>query len=313
MTLQQLEYIIAVDRERHFVKAAKSCFVTQATLSMMIKKLEEELGIQVFDRRKQPVTVTTAGAEIIKRAKLTIAEASFLKAYAQELTGEVAGELRVGILPTLAPYLLPLFIKSFVTKFPRVQIRVRELITSEIIQNILNNELDIGIVATPLENNQIVEHPLFYEEFMAYSSSRDKLPNKQYLLAKDIDLNDLWLLEEGHCLRGQLVNLCSLKAQESQKVSLHYEAGSLESLVNLVDRYGGITILPKLATLRLSPAQKKKLRAFARPMPSREVSLITSLHFARKRLAAELSDAITFSVKKYLDQEHRDFEIVAVN
>jgi LysR family hydrogen peroxide-inducible transcriptional activator len=173
--------------------------------------------------------------------------------------------------------------------------------------------LDIGIVATPLENNQIVEHPLFYEEFMAYASSRDKLPNKQYLLAKDIDLNDLWLLEEGHCLRGQLVNLCSLKAQESQKVSLHYEAGSLESLVNLVDRYGGITILPKLATLRLSPAQKKKLRAFARPMPSREVSLITSLHFARKRLAAELSDAITFSVKKYLDQEHRDFEIVAVN
>jgi len=313
MNLQQLEYIIAIDQERHFVRAAENCHITQATLSMMVKKLEDELNIKIFDRSQQPVTPTREGAEVIERAKKIVADVAMLHDYVKELKGGILGELHIGIIPTLAPYLLPLFIKPFLEKFPQLKITIKELITDEIIAKLKNGSLDVGLLATPLNEPLIAEHVLFYEEYYAYASASEKLPNKKYLLPKDINPNHLWLLEEGHCMRNQLVNLCSLKKQEQKNVSFHYEAGSIETLINLVDRDDGITILPKLTTLKLSASQKNKLREFAAPKPVREISLVTSKNFPRKKILTHLKNEIIESVKKYITTENKGVKVLSLD
>lgn len=292
MNFSQLEYIIAVDNHRQFFIAAEKCFVTQATLSMMIKKLEEELGVRIFDRSRQPVKPTKEGEQVILRARQIIAEANSLKAYAKDLKGEISGELHLGVIPTLAPYLLPLFLKSFTEAFPALKIFIKELVTDEIILRLKTGELDAGLLATPLNENLIAEHPLFYEEFFAYASRNEKLSRKKYLLPKEIYLDHLWLLEEGHCLRTQVFNLCELKSKDTESRGLHYQAGSIETLINLVDKNDGITIIPYLATLMLKPGQKKNLREFARPRPVREISLVTSKNFPRKKLLEHLREHI---------------------
>lgn len=210
MNLQQLEYIVAVDITRHFVSAAERCFVTQATLSMMIKKLEEELGVVIFDRSKQPVVPTETGQRLIEQAQTILHEINRMKEIVQEEKDEVRGTLKLGIIPTLAPYLLPLFLRAFMKKYPLVNLQIFEMITDTAIQKLKQNELDIAIMATPVNNPALREEPLFYEQFVVYASSDEKLM-KKYLLADDIDVNRLWLLEEGHCLRSQVINLCELK------------------------------------------------------------------------------------------------------
>lgn len=292
MNFAQLEYIIAVDNHRQFFTAAEKCFVTQATLSMMVKKLEEELGVRIFDRSRQPVRPTKEGEQVILRARQIIAEANSLKTYVKDLKGEISGELHLGVIPTLAPYLLPLFLKSFTEKFPSLNIFIKELVTDEIIAKLKTGELDAGLLATPLNEAAIAEHPLFYEEFFAYASKHEKLSRKKYLLPKEIYLDHLWLLEEGHCLRTQVFNLCELKNKDTQTKGLHYQAGSIETLINLVDKNDGITIVPYLATLMLKPGQKKNLREFARPKPVREISLATSKNFPRKKLLEHLKEEI---------------------
>jgi LysR family hydrogen peroxide-inducible transcriptional activator len=292
MTLQQLEYVLAVDNYRQFALAAEKSFVTQPTLSMMLKKLEDELGIKIFDRSKQPVVPTREGEEVIRRARKVLAEAHHLQEFARELKGELAGELHLGIIPTLAPYLLPLFLKSFTQKHPGLKIFIREMITNEIISRLKAGELDMGLLATPLREDKISEHPIFNEELFVYASRNEKLPKKKYLLPREIDLHHLWLLEEGHCLRNQVYNLCELKKQQTQAENLHYEAGSIETLINLIDRHEGITIIPYLATLHLKPNQKSKVREFANPKPVREISLVTVHNFPRKKLLEELKEEI---------------------
>jgi len=292
MNFAQLEYIIAVDNHRQFFTAAEKCFVTQATLSMMIKKLEEELGVRIFDRSRQPVKPTKEGEQVILRARQILAEANSLKTYVKDLKGEISGELHLGVIPTLAPYLLPLFLKPFTEKFPALRIFIKELVTDEIIVKLRTGELDAGLLATPLNEDAITEHPLFYEEFFAYASKHEKLSRKKYLLPKEIYLDHLWLLEEGHCLRTQVFNLCELKNKDAQAKGLHYQAGSIETLINLVDKNDGITIVPYLATLMLKPGQKKNLREFARPKPVREISLVTSKNFPRRKLLEHLKEHI---------------------
>jgi LysR family transcriptional regulator, hydrogen peroxide-inducible genes activator len=289
MNFQQLEYLVAVDRHRHFAKAAESCCITQPTL-MMIQKAEEELGIKIFDRSRQPVAPTREGAEVIRRTKLILAEWARLKEYAIELKGEIKGELHLGIIPTLAPYLLPLFLRSLIEKCPDLRIFIKEMVTDEIIQHLKTGRLDVALLATPLHEEQLSEESLFYEEFLAYASQSENFLKKKYLLPKEIDPSHLWLLEEGHCLRNQVFNLCELKNKE--KENLHYEAGSIETLINLVDTYQGITIVPRLATLNLKASQLKKLREFAEPKPVREISLVTSVDFPRKSLVKLLKEQI---------------------
>ncbi len=304
MNLQQLEYIIAVDNYRHFAKAAEKSFVTQPTLSMMIQKLEEELGIKIFDRSKQPVIPTLHGEEVIKRAKAILVQVNHLKEYTDELKGEMTGEFRLGIIPTLAPYLLPMFLSDFHKKFPLLRISIKEMTTDEMIVKLRNGELDMGLLATPLQEPSLEEHPLFYEEFLVYASKGEKLPQKKFLLPKELNINSLWLLEEGHCLRQQVFNLCELKKQE--KENLHYEAGSIETLINLVDFNKGITIVPKLAVLNLRPSQLKNIREFANPKPVREISLVMLKDFPRKKLLEHLTHQIVTAVpEEMLNPKHK--------
>lgn len=288
MTLQQLEYIIAVDNYRHFLRAAEKCFVTQATLSMMIQKLEEELGVKIFDRSKQPVKPTVVGVKIIAQARRIVSEAARIKEIVKEEKGEVSGELKIGIIPTLAPYLVPLFLKEFTNGFPLIKLIINEHTTAAIIQGLKNGQLDAGILATPLNDASLKEKILFYEKYFLYVNDNEKGFNKQYVLPSDIDIDRLWLLEEGHCMRSQILNLCELKKRHQVDEKLHYEAGSIETLKNLVEKNFGITIIPELATFNLSKPQKKRIRYFKEPTPVREISIVTHREYVKDKLIEAL-------------------------
>ena len=296
MNLQQLEYIVAIDRHRHFVTAAGKCFVTQATLSMMIKKLEEELNVKIFDRSKQPVVPTEAGTAVIAQAKIILQQAKHLKEIIHELKGELKGELKIGIIPTVAPYLLPLFLNRFLKKYPLLKIKITELTTEQIIEKLKHHHLDAGILATPLNNAAIKELPLYYEQFVVYASKNEKLMKKKFLLPGDIDTNHLWLLEEGHCLRAQVLNLCELRKKELETSNLEYEAGSIDTLKKMVDMNNGITILPELAIKELTASEKKQVRHFKPPVPVREISIVTYHHFVKQRMIDVLKEEIINSI-----------------
>ena len=296
MNLQQLEYIIAVDRLKNFVKASEACFVTQATLSMMIKKLEEELNVKLFDRSKQPVKTTEIGQKIILQARKVIDESGQLKEIVKAEKGIISGELKIGIIPTLAPYLLPLFLKKFLKSYPLVKLIINEFTTDVIVQKLKSGEIDAGILSTPLRDKTINESILFYEKYFLYVNNNEKGFDKQFVLPKDIDINRLWLLEEGHCMRSQILNLCELKKQKEQEEGFHYNAGSIETLKNMVDTNFGMTIIPELATFHLSVQQKKKLRVFKNPVPVREISIVTHREFLKSKLIQCLSESILFVI-----------------
>jgi LysR family hydrogen peroxide-inducible transcriptional activator len=292
MNIQQLEYIVAVDNCRHFVKASKKCFVTQATLSMMIKKLEGELDIKIFDRSRQPVVPTEVGKKIIAQAKIILHESSRLSEIVKEAQGELSGELKIGIIPTLAPYLLPLFMNSFLHKYPMVRLRISELTTDEIIYKLEKHNLDAGLLSTPLNLSSITEQTLFYEPFVVYAASGVKILKMKYVLANDIDVNRLCLLEEGHCLRAQTFNLCELKNKENELHQLDFATGSIETLKKIVETNDGITILPMLALKDMSTKQKRNVRYFKAPAPVREIGLVTYRYFVKEQLIKTLKEEI---------------------
>lgn len=292
MTFTQLEYIVALDTHRHFALAAEQCHVTQPTLSMQVKKLEQELGIKIFDRSKQPVLPTANGIEIIERARKLIAGKEELLESIHSKKGVVNGELKIGIIPTLAPYLLPLFVNSFTKKFPEVKLFVSELTTRSLVSHLREGRIDVGILVTPLQETGITEDVLFYEELVAYVSKKNSAYQKQYVLSKDIDPDKLWLLEEGHCFRSQIVNLCELRKKTKEGSRFEYEAGSIETLRRMVDLNDGITILPELATIDLTARQQQNLRYFKSPAPMREVSMVVHRHFVKKKLVEVLKQEI---------------------
>lgn len=296
MNLQQLEYIIAVDTHRHFVTAAERSFVTQATLSMMIKKLEEELDVKIFDRSKQPVVPTETGKKIIAQAKEVVAGAKRLKEIVKDENNITSGELRIGIIPTLAPSLLPFFLNVFLKKYPYVKLRISELTTDSIIRKLEEMDLDVGLLATPLGKTNLDEQPLFYEQFVVYASGSEKVSKKKYVLPNDIDVNRLWLLEEGHCLRNQVVNLCELKEREKELHRLDFEAGSIETLKKIVEANQGITILPELSLRDMTQKQKNNVRYFKSPAPVREISIVTYRHFMKRKLIDALTTEILHSI-----------------
>jgi LysR family transcriptional regulator, hydrogen peroxide-inducible genes activator len=292
MTLQQLEYILAVDAYKQFSTAAEKCFITQPSLSAMIQKLEDELGVKIFDRSKQPVMPTEIGADIIAQARLIINESGNLKQMVKDRMETVSGELRLGIIPTVAPYLLPLFLKDFSEKFSNLKLSITELTTENIIAYLKKGILDVGIMATPSKDNQLFEDPVFYEEFVVYAPNENSVLKKQYLLPEDIDTDRLMLLQEGHCMRAQVINLCALQKTQSSLSNINYEAGSLETLKRLVEAHSGITILPHLAIVDMDEDQIQFIRFFKPPAPVREISLVTHRSLAKKRLIAVLREAI---------------------
>ena len=309
MTLTQLEYIIAVDNYRHFAEAASYCFVTQPTLSMQIQKLEKETGVKIFDRSKQPVLPTESGAVIIEHARKILAERNALNEMIESKKGLIAGELHIGIIPTLAPYLLPLFIHSFTKKYPLVQLHITELTTEFIISRLRDGRIDVGLLVTPLQENGIKEEPLFYEEMVVYVSKKNSVYKKNYVLPKDIDPGKLWLLEEGHCFRSQILNLCELRISNKEGGHFEYESGSLETLRRMVELYDGITILPELATIDMTEQQQQLLRYFKHPSPVREVSLVTHRSFVKRRLVEALKQQVLLSIPEKIRKNKNGFVV----
>lgn len=294
MTIQQLEYLIAVDKHRHFGNAADSCFVTQPTLSAQLGKLEKELGVLLFDRSKMPVIPTEIGVQIIAQAKKVVSESKGILELVAQLKGDISGTLKLGIIPTLAPYLLHRFIRKFLNKYPNVKLEVQEMVTEEVVKKLKNDELDLGIIVTPLEESGIVEKPMFYEKFYAYFSKGHELLKNSEITPDQIKSDDLWILQQGHCFRDQVISFCDQSL--SGHKNFHYESGSLEGLRNMVNRYQGVTLLPELATFDLSEEEKSRLRPFKGTAPIREVSIILNRNFLKQKLVELLYKEITAAI-----------------
>jgi LysR family hydrogen peroxide-inducible transcriptional activator len=310
MTLTQLEYIVALDTYRHFVQASEKCFVTQPTLSMQIQKLEEELGVKVFDRTKQPVIPTEIGTHLVAQARVILREASRIPQIIDDQKGTMTGELRIGIIPTLAPYLLPPLFKQMSEKYPQLHLIIKETITEEVLSELKSNRLDCGIVVTPLEDSSIKEDVLFYEELFLYVSKKNALYDKKYVLASDIDPNQLWLLEEGHCFRSQILNLCELRKRSD--FHFKYETGNIETLKRMVDKSDGMTILPELAVMEFSKTQMKLVKRLKEPSPAREVSLVTHRDHIKTKHIRTLKEEILSIVPKQM-QKLQNKKVVEIN
>ncbi len=292
ISLIQLEYIVAVDTYRHFATAAEKCYVTQPTLSMQIKKLEEFIGVLLFDRSRQPVVPTDIGIQVIDQSRIILRESKKLTELVNQFKGTVSGELRIGIIPSLAPYLLPLFIGNLSHNYPELDIQVKELITEDVV-NFLNKDLiDVGIIVTPLNENRIIEEPLFYEGIMIYINPQHSLIKSLEIDLKEIDTPDIWLLSQGHCFRHQVINLCSYQTEGMQKLPFKYESESIETIKKIVDREGGLTLLPELSLDDLPESRKQQIKLFKGLTPLREVSLVYVNHYVKRSLLRVLGEEI---------------------
>lgn len=288
MNIQQLQYIVALDQFRHFAKAAKHCGVSQPTLSMMVQKFEEELGIELFDRSRTPVGVTNIGELVINQARVIIYNIKQLKEIAGSSRESLQGDLEMSIIPTVAPYLLPKLFSEFRRLLPSLRCRVSEMKTSVIVEKLKSAEIELAIVATPLSDPEILEVPLYYERFLAYISPSDELYGSEYIEASQLDYSRMWILEEGHCFRDQILNICHRNLNSYQQ----YEAGSIETLINVVDENGGFTIFPELHLPMLSPDQQKNIRPFSGEEPRREISLVFRQDFLKEKLLNTIVSAI---------------------
>ena len=312
MTLTQLNYIIAVDRCRNFAQAAKECFVTQPTLSMQIQKLEDYLQIIIFDRSKSPVEPTPMGKKVLEYAQKVMQGAQELEELSKSLRGEVSGEFILGVIPTLAPYILPLFVQKFVNEYPQVELKIYEHQTDDIIRLLKEGKIDGGILAAPLEVKEIQEEHIFYEPFKIFLSPSHHLLKKKNLDEKDLNMQEAWLLKEGHCLRAQALQLCQYK-KTSENKHLYFEAGSLETLVNMVKSSKGFTVLPYLATVNLSQADQKLLKDFKGYVPVREICFVTGPHSMKKSIEKALVKVIGKNIPKELKKDSPRSEVVSIH
>lgn len=284
--------MLAVAEHKNFTLAAEKCFVTQPTLSMQIQKIEDELNILIFDRSKKPIQLTEIGQKIVNQAKNIVNEADRIKDIVEQQKGFVGGEFRLGIIPTIMPTLLPMFLNNFIKKYPKIKLIIEELNTDEIITRLKNGHLDAAIAATPLIEEKIKEIVLYFEPFVAYIPENHPTFHKQEIEVDDLNLDEILLLQDGHCFRDGILNLCKNNGQNSDTNHFRIESGSFETLIKLADEGLGTTLLPYLHTLELPEKNKLKLRHFKEPKPAREVSLI----FPKTELKIHIIDALRHTI-----------------
>lgn len=313
MTITQLEYVVAVATYKSFVAAADKSFVTQPTLSMQIQKLEEELGIKIFDRNKHPIAVTAIGEAIVAQSKQVLAECDKVYELIQSQQGNLSGVFKFAVIPTVAPYILPGLLAQYTKKYPNVKLQVREMETKQIISALRNNELDAALVSTPLEENGIKEYPLFEEPFVAYFAKEEKALSKRLINTDDIELDRIWLLNEGHCMRNQVLDLCSEQIQRLQTDRpFKYESSNVETLRKMVDKNGGMTVLPELATFEFNEDQQDRVRYFEETEPVREISLITNDHFVKLSVLQSLIEEISSLVPEKMRVQKKNRKVLRI-
>ncbi len=303
----QINYILSLAQTGSFSQAAEQCFVTQSTLSTMIKKYENQIGFKIFNRKTKPISLTAEGYAIIEQLKTIKREFENLNEIVREAKGELNGEFKIGIIPTIAPFLLPRFLNKITSDYPNIEFRIFEITTEEIINKIKLRDLDAGIVSTPLSDSDLLEYPLFQEDFLVYDTRKGK-KGKKYTVG-DIDFDRLWLLEEGHCMRNQIEKICSLRKQRTVKGNLVYSSGSVLSLIELVKSSKGITLLPRLAIENNSLVDRRFIYPLVQPVPTREIGLVTHSNFAKKRFLNILQTSIINSLGDTI-QLPKDFKMI---
>ncbi len=296
-TITQLEYIVAVSEELHFGRAAKRCFVSQPSLSSQIHKLEEELEVTIFDRNKKPISPTEQGALILEQAKMILREHRKLSFVAENQTTTPQGKFKLAVIPTVAQYLIPRFVSHFAQHFPKVKLIIDEYKTDEIIQMLRNDQVDAGLLVTPLNEKDITEKTLFYEKFFAYFSKGHPKLQKKSVSEFDLEQDNMWLLGEGHCFRDQALKVCAFKKLDPPLRQVEFLGGSLETLRLIVDRHEGYTLLPELAVDSLDKNIKQsQVRAITSPTPTREVSLVYTNSFYKFKILSSLQRSILESI-----------------
>lgn len=311
MNFQQLEYVMAVHKHKHFGLAAESCHITQATLSAMIKKLEQELDIVIFDRSRKPVMTTDQGLQLLEHAKIILREQKNIRHLSKE-PEDLSGTLSIGVIPTIANALLPLILKPIMDDNPNLILEVSEITTDEIIHQLSMDKIDLGILATPINNDQFEEHIMYYEPMLVYGVEDSK---RKFVSSKDVKDKTIWLLEEGHCFRNQTMTICEIQEKEMEKSNLHFKGSSFETLLNLTDKFGGYTLLPELYYTTLSDKLQSKTKAFQTPIPVREVSIISYRQHANKLAIDYLTKKITELVSPLLSTskyKKGDLDIIGI-
>jgi len=292
MTLQQLQYVVALDQYKHFVRASESCEVAQPTLTLQVKKLENEIGFKIFDRSSKPIQSTPMGHLFIEKARQIIREVESLKELVNQDKNELKGNFRLGIIPTLAPYLLPVFLKDFVDSHEGLSLEVKEMQSERIMEELDKGSLDIGIMATPLAHRHLREIPMFYEPFLVYAHPNHNILKKSIATSDDMHQNGLWVLDQGHCFRNQVLNICEKReARAVERIS--FDSGSIETLKNMIKGHSGFTLVPELA---IGPQDQTQVRRFMAPEPAREISLIVHHTFTKELLLKHLRKSIQGSV-----------------
>lgn len=308
MTITQLTYVLALAEHRNFTVAAEKCFVTQPTLSMQLQKLEEELKVSLFDRTKKPIAITEIGEKVVTQARRIVSEANRMQDIVDQEQGYIGGEYTLGIIPTVMPTLLPMFLGLFMRKHPEVQLIIKEQATEDLVENLKEGNLDGAIAATPLELEFIEERPLYYEPFVGYVPSSHRLHSNKMLLPQDLQLEDVLLLQDGHCFREGVINLCGRQGLSDQS-SFQLDSGSFETLTNLANEGLGMTLLPYLHTLELKEEEQVNLKHFQAPAPAREISLIYHSNELKIQITNALKVAIQSAVKSAI--MFQDVQIVS--
>lgn len=296
MTITQLNYVLAVAEHKNFTRAAQKVFVTQPTLSMQIQKLEEELDVQIFDRTKKPIQLTETGKKIVHQARNIVNESDRIQDIVDQQKGYIGGIFRLGVIPTIMPTLLPMFISNFIKKYPKVKLKIEELSTQAIIERLREGHLDAAIAATPLELNGIKENVLYYEPFVGYTPPSHRLHKEPKIRVEDLDIDDILLLEDGHCFKDGILNLCKATRNYDED-HFQLESGSFETLIKLANEGLGMTLLPYLHTLDIKDSEKENLRMFHDPVPAREVSLIYNRSELKMQIIEALRNTIAGVVK----------------
>jgi len=292
-TITQLEYVLAVAKLKHFGKASEHCHVSQPSLSMQIQKAEDELGLQIFDRNKKPIAMTEKGQVVVEQTQKMIQEYQKLLQLSQKENAELKGDFNLAVIPTLSSSLIPLFAKKFSINYPKVQLYINELTTERILEALKTDEIDGALLATPLPDQNLDQTVLFYESFSVYCSKDHPLLNKKKLKVKDlVEHNDLWILSDGHCFKNQVLNFCSIDSELEVLPNIHFQSGSLETLKRLVESASGYTFLPQLNIIDLNSSEKKRVRDFYPPSPSREISIVCRPGHWKKDIINALSQVI---------------------
>jgi LysR family hydrogen peroxide-inducible transcriptional activator len=313
-TITQLEYVVAVDQCRHFGRAAAMANVSQPTLSAQLQKLEDELGVPLFDRRKQPILPTEEGKALIEQARIILNEVRRLEVLANREADDLSGEFRLGVIPTVAPFLLPLFLEGFARHYPRVELFVDELRTDRIIEELDRDGLDAGILATPLGLTRIEEEPLYYETLQIYVGKDHRFASQRKVSRRMLKPEGLWLLSEEHCLREQVIVVCGSGDQKGCFPSVHLKGGSLETVVEIVSSGHGYTVLPSMAADSVSKRGfPGVVVTFDSPVPAREVSLVHRRGQLKRGIERALRETIEASLpSSLLRKKSRDLNVLSL-